>query len=53
MWCLWRLHTTCTTVSSPAKDMRQKELKAVHRAALAELYELFACLQHRAFRGEL
>ena len=29
------------------------ELKASHRASLAELNALFAALQHRAFRGEL
>lgn len=28
-------------------------LKATHQVALAELDSLFACLQHRAFRGEL
>lgn len=28
-------------------------LKAAHRASLAKLDELFASLQHRAFRGEL
>jgi type I restriction enzyme S subunit len=30
-----------------------ERLKAVQRASLAELDELFASLQHRAFRGEL
>nr|WP_304364425.1 restriction endonuclease subunit S [Methanosarcina sp. KYL-1] len=30
-----------------------EKLKAVHKASLAELDELFASLQHRAFRGEL
>lgn len=30
-----------------------EKLKAVHRASLAKLDELFASLQHRAFRGEL
>jgi type I restriction enzyme, S subunit len=30
-----------------------KKLKAVHKASLAELDELFASLQYRAFRGEL
>jgi type I restriction enzyme S subunit len=30
-----------------------EELKAAHRASLAELDALFASLQHRAFRGEL
>lgn len=30
-----------------------EKLKASHRASLAELDALFACLQHRAFRGEL
>ncbi|WP_247882604.1 restriction endonuclease subunit S [Azospirillum sp. TSA2s] len=29
------------------------KLKALHRAHLAKLDELFASLQHRAFRGEL
>ncbi|HHV25226.1 MAG TPA: hypothetical protein GXX65_12180 [Methanosarcina sp.] len=28
-------------------------LKATHKASLAELDELFASLQYRAFRGEL
>ena len=30
-----------------------EKLKATHRASLSELQELFASLQHRAFRGEL
>ncbi|WP_328434808.1 restriction endonuclease subunit S [Streptomyces sp. NBC_00425] len=30
-----------------------RELRELHRAHLAELDGLFACLQHRAFRGEL
>ena len=30
-----------------------EQLKAIHRTALARLDELFASLQHRAFRGEL
>lgn len=30
-----------------------EKLKSAHRASLARLDELFACLQHRAFRGEL
>lgn len=30
-----------------------ERLKAAQRASLAELDELFASLQHRAFRGEL
>jgi type I restriction enzyme S subunit len=30
-----------------------EKLKAAHRAALAQLDELFAALQHRAFKGEL
>jgi len=30
-----------------------EKLKAAQRASLAELDELFASLQHRAFRGEL
>lgn len=30
-----------------------EKLKAAHRASLAKLDELFASLQHRAFRGEL
>jgi len=30
-----------------------EKLKSAHRAALAELDDLFASLQHRAFRGEL
>lgn len=30
-----------------------ERLKVIHRAALARLDELFASLQHRAFRGEL
>jgi type I restriction enzyme, S subunit len=30
-----------------------EKLKTAHRASLARLDELFASLQHRAFRGEL
>jgi type I restriction enzyme S subunit len=30
-----------------------EKLRSAHRASLAELNALFACLQHRAFRGEL
>jgi hypothetical protein len=30
-----------------------EKLKSAHRASLAKLDELFASLQHRAFRGEL
>ncbi len=30
-----------------------ERVKAAQRASLAELYELFASLQQRAFRGEL
>jgi type I restriction enzyme S subunit len=30
-----------------------EKLKTAHRASLTQLDELFASLQHRAFRGEL
>lgn len=30
-----------------------EKIKTAHRAHLAELDALFACLQHRAFKGEL
>jgi type I restriction enzyme, S subunit len=30
-----------------------EQLRSSHRASLVQLDELFACLQHRAFRGEL
>jgi type I restriction enzyme S subunit len=30
-----------------------EKLRAAHRASLAKMDELFASLQHRAFRGEL
>jgi type I restriction enzyme S subunit len=30
-----------------------EKLKAAHNASLAKMDELFAALQHRAFRGEL
>jgi len=45
--------TLCLQTEFAAKADAVERLKTAHRTSLVELDELFASLQHRAFRGEL